>query len=243
MNDSLFFRIYLSVLILFLLGGIGLFMISKKSETTKHLKLKYWVYLFIVCLHLLLLQFCILGFRILSVITLIFGFYEILKLFPVLKNSGKLSVLLCSILCFAMVCWLYFRFVMLNCNVILFVYLLVVTFDGFAQLFGVIFGKTRMLNRISPGKTWEGLAGGLTGSFLVTFLFRNDFNPIWDSLFLSWLLVVVFAFLGDIFASLLKRKAEIKDFSRIIPGHGGILDRFDSLFLAGSAVYLSTLIF
>lgn len=117
--------------------------------------------------------------------------------------------------------------------------------DTGAYLAGRSFGKTKLFERISPKKTWEGSIGGLVLSLSVAYLLSllplfDDVNRI-DWLIIA-LLVVVFGTFGDLFESLLKRNLHIKDSGTILPGHGGVLDRFDGLFLAIPAVFFYLLL-
>jgi phosphatidate cytidylyltransferase len=102
--------------------------------------------------------------------------------------------------------------------------------DTFAYLGGSLFGKNKMIPRISPGKTWEGTVFGVLVSFGVSFLIKNYLvkseTTIWPVL---GILVPVFATIGDLVESMLKRQAGVKDSGNLMPGHGGALDRFDSL--------------
>jgi phosphatidate cytidylyltransferase len=102
--------------------------------------------------------------------------------------------------------------------------------DTFAYLCGNMFGKNKMIERISPGKTWEGTIGGVVISFGVSFLIRNYMQPgsgaLWPIL---GIVVPILATIGDLVESMLKRKAGVKDSGSVMPGHGGLLDRFDSL--------------
>ncbi len=110
------------------------------------------------------------------------------------------------------------------------VILLIWSNDTFAYLSGNFFGKNKMVERISPGKTWEGTAGGLLITFALSFIIRNQLiggtGPLWPIL---GIVVPVMATIGDLVQSMLKRKAGVKDSGTIMPGHGGLLDRFDSL--------------
>lgn len=105
--------------------------------------------------------------------------------------------------------------------------------DTGAYAAGRTLGKTKLLPRVSPKKTWEGLAGGLLVSCLTAWLFSN-----WVGGFTlnQWLILAVsttvFGTLGDLAESSLKRSLNIKDSGTLLPGHGGILDRFDGLFVA-----------
>ncbi|MFT3995148.1 MAG: phosphatidate cytidylyltransferase [Dysgonomonas sp.] len=108
--------------------------------------------------------------------------------------------------------------------------------DSFAYLTGMAFGKHRMFERISPKKSWEGFAGGAIVATASSYAFYSLLaSPHGLSLF-QWmgfaLLVVAFGTWGDLIESLLKRTLGVKDSGNMIPGHGGILDRFDSTILA-----------
>ncbi len=117
-------------------------------------------------------------------------------------------------------------------QVILGTMLLIWTSDSGAYFAGKTFGKTKLFERVSPGKTWEGWMGGTllavgVGYILSLYLDDLDF-PHWLGVAL---IVSVFGVLGDLIESLLKRSLQVKDSGTLIPGHGGILDRFDSLLM------------
>ena len=120
--------------------------------------------------------------------------------------------------------------------------------DTGAYCCGSLFGKHKLFPRISPGKSWEGSIGGgifvLAAAALVWYLtYTYDMNPtgmgMWEWMGLG-LTVVVFGTWGDLVESLFKRTLGIKDSGNILPGHGGMLDRFDSSLLAipAAVVYL-----
>lgn len=118
--------------------------------------------------------------------------------------------------------------------------------DSGAYLVGSAIGKHRLFERISPKKSWEGFWGGLVLSVISGYLmgafFNNIFNGPSAMLFAGLGLVVsVMGTLGDLAESLIKRTAGVKDSSNLIPGHGGILDRIDSLLFAvpASLIYLA----
>jgi phosphatidate cytidylyltransferase len=107
--------------------------------------------------------------------------------------------------------------------------------DSGAYFVGVRFGKHKLAPRISPGKSWEGFAGGLVATLLLALVSSGLLGVAWSDLSLLLLLTAVTALVsvaGDLFESLLKRHAGAKDSSQLIPGHGGVLDRLDSLLAA-----------
>jgi len=110
--------------------------------------------------------------------------------------------------------------------------------DTFAFLIGRNFGKIKFVPALSPKKTFEGTVAGIIGSVAVGCVFAAvyPFLMVYTIVLLSLLLGVA-AFLGDLMASSLKRQAGVKDSGRMIPGHGGILDRFDSLLFTAPLVY------
>ena len=116
--------------------------------------------------------------------------------------------------------------------------------DTGAYCFGSLFGKHRLFERVSPKKSWEGSIGGALVSLLAACAVAHFDSTLSFPQWLGFaLVVVVFGTWGDLVESLLKRQLGIKDSGNILPGHGGMLDRFDSSLLAIPAVtvYLYTL--
>lgn len=116
--------------------------------------------------------------------------------------------------------------------------------DTGAYLIGSLFGKHRLFERISPKKSWEGFWGGFALAVISSFAFS------WFQPEISWykwvgfaMIVVVFGTWGDLVESLMKRTLSVKDSGHILPGHGGMLDRFDSLLMAIPAAYIYIEIF
>jgi len=111
--------------------------------------------------------------------------------------------------------------------------------DVFAYIVGSLIGKTKLYEKISPKKTWEGTIGGTILSVLSAYLLSTIFLSLNLT---NWLvigfLISIFATLGDLTESMFKRQANVKDSGNIMPGHGGILDRFDGLLLAAPAIYV-----
>lgn len=115
--------------------------------------------------------------------------------------------------------------------------------DTSAFFIGRTWGKRKLVSAISPAKTWEGALGGLLIAVVVTvaisripILFSSSPLEYWQAILLGCL-ISVFAQLGDLVESLLKRNMRIKESGKLLPGHGGILDRFDSLIFTGVVVY------
>lgn len=126
-------------------------------------------------------------------------------------------------------------------------FMLVGAFDTGSYIFGKLFGYRKLLPSVSPGKTWEGLAGGFI-SVIAThqvYLLVTGKSMYGDSFYFSIgivLYIAVTALVGDIFVSFLKRTVSVKDTGAILPGHGGFLDRFDGLFFTLLPWYLALLL-
>ncbi|MCA9754265.1 MAG: phosphatidate cytidylyltransferase [Candidatus Eisenbacteria bacterium] len=122
---------------------------------------------------------------------------------------------------------------------VLFPVVLVWAADTGAYAFGILFGRHRLWPSVSPKKTWEGLIGGIVATVLVAVLASGPFGIGFGTLeaVVGGLLVGIAAPLGDLFESRLKRVAGVKDSGRLLPGHGGVLDRFDSVFFAAPVFY------
>jgi phosphatidate cytidylyltransferase len=109
--------------------------------------------------------------------------------------------------------------------------------DTGAYLVGSLVGRHKLIPHISPGKTWEGLFGGVLGAVLAALALSGLLKIGWEEAVLLGVLVCVAAVCGDLVESLIKRAVGVKDSGTIIPGHGGILDRVDSILFVTVAVY------
>ena len=109
--------------------------------------------------------------------------------------------------------------------------------DTFAYFVGYLFGKHKLIPKVSPKKTIEGSVGGILGSTLGCAVFGYIFKLDLTAMILIGGLGSIVAQFGDLFASSIKRYVGIKDYGKLIPGHGGILDRFDSVILVAPFVY------
>lgn len=110
--------------------------------------------------------------------------------------------------------------------------------DCFGQLWGKLIGRKKLCPHLSPGKTIEGFIAGVLSCLIIgLILFKIMYNEITPLLIFVTVAIALSAASGDLIFSYFKRKLGIKDFSNLIPGHGGILDRFDSLIAAAPVYY------
>jgi len=122
---------------------------------------------------------------------------------------------------------------------VLAVFLGVWGFDSGAFFAGHFFGKHKLAPAISPAKTWEGVAGGLVFSIAAALLFTTwPLGVPWYLAILLGILIGIAATLGDLAESLIKRQTHVKDSGQFMPGHGGLLDRIDSLLFAVIVVFI-----
>ena len=173
-------------------------------------------------------------------IIFIISYYEFYKLIVLIKMNLKLSYY--NFICYNILFFIYLSFfviiiynsISLESNdkiFILFILFICILTDVGGILFGKLIGGKK-LTKISPNKTIAGSIGGFALSFLCLYLFLN-FIPN-NSLFNLLILVITTSFfsqIGDLFVSFLKRKAKVKDTGKILPGHGGLLDRIDGILL------------
>lgn len=118
----------------------------------------------------------------------------------------------------------------------------VVMIDSFGYLVGRFFGRTKLIPTISPKKTWEGflasVVGGLAGGFLTGYLTSSS---LWFGLLFA-IAILLSSVLGDLSESLIKRDLNVKDMGDVLPGHGGFMDRLDSMLPSSFVAYLLSLV-
>ncbi len=131
-----------------------------------------------------------------------------------------------------------------NNEIMLGIFILIWINDTFAYLVGRKFGKNKLFKRISPKKTIEGFIGGFISSLIGGYLLSGYFTTLPP---IHWLAIAfvasAFGTIGDLVESMFKRKAEIKDSSNFIPGHGGFLDRLDSVIFATPFIFIYLILF
>ncbi|BAO00414.1 hypothetical protein HHS_04440 [Candidatus Pantoea carbekii] len=211
-------RVYLSALCGLLLSGM--FFIMKFDERHFYpLRILLWISLIWWVIAFILVFFYPISASLWSnsrYLRLLFG---ILTLFPFFAEMIELR------------CYHYSTNHLTGSWYLLFVILLAWSTDSGAYIFGKLFGKNKLIPKVSPEKTWEGLVGGLFCSIIVAWLF-SMLAPIEMKPFMqivSAISIACFSVIGDLTESMLKREASIKNSSNLIPGHGGILDCIDSL--------------
>ena len=229
------------ILLITLFGFIGIW------EFSRMIKLKnYAAYIFFpLALFLMIVRkesFAITGILIITVLSSLFLIYQLFakKEIKFSSDRQKLGTTIRYVIfsmCFLILLPFYEN--TFHPYVVISILSIIWINDSFAFLVGKNFGKNKLFPSVSPKKTIEGFLGGLVFSLLAG-LFISKFNT--DFSMLNWLIisviVSVIGTIGDLVESKFKRQAKIKDSGNIMPGHGGILDRLDSLLFAAPFVYL-----
>ena len=233
--------IYIIILIYFILGGIGFYIINRKKDPNVARKsyIKFVTYFFIINILFFSIVLSPVVFKYLSAVIIIAGFFEIIKLFRG-SNFKHKRFFAYSLFIFLLLSSGFYFFSYLEKELILFTFLVLSIFDSFSQITGQLWGSTKILPHISPNKTLGGLAGGAFVAVASSLLLKDLYEGSVIKLILLSAGIVVFAFLGDLAASYYKRKYNVKDYSNLIPGHGGFLDRFDSFIAGGTWVTFCT---
>lgn len=235
--------IYIIILAYFVLGAIGFYFINRKKsrEDARKNRIKLITYFLIIHILFVGIVFNPVVFHYLAILIIIAGYYEIIGLFIRSTQKSWLFFIL-SLLIYSLLSLGLYNFSLLNKDLILFTFIVLSVFDSFSQISGQIMGKRKLMPDISPNKTIEGLLGGAIIALITAFLVRSLIS--YDLLYLLLVVagILVFAFLGDMLTSYYKRRYQTKDFSKIIPGHGGFLDRFDSLIAGGAWISIISLL-
>jgi phosphatidate cytidylyltransferase len=129
-----------------------------------------------------------------------------------------------------------------NPKILISIFILIWTNDSFAYIVGKSIGKTKLFERISPKKTIEGFIGGVAFTVLVSYLISIYYIQIAEGKVFIWIIIAlivgIFGTIGDLIESKFKRFAGVKDSGKIMPGHGGVLDRLDSVIFVAPIVFL-----
>lgn len=211
----------------FALTMIGLYEYNKAVEHIKSSEIPYLLnYLLAIGVAIASYTGRIGDFRYLLFIYIILSFIQF-----VINNEVKTKDLALSLLGGLYVVFLMsYLYVFAGDFRIWYVFLIASAADIFAYFIGRFFGKRKLAPVLSPNKTVEGFAGGIAGAVICTMIFAKIFDPYnFIPMGLVAALGAVVSVFGDIFASKIKRETGIKDYGNLMPGHGGVLDRFDSI--------------
>ncbi|MDG1261239.1 MAG: phosphatidate cytidylyltransferase [Flavobacteriales bacterium] len=238
--------VHLIVVVLVVIGGVANYLIGRKLNDKASIranKLKFRTYVLLLVIHLVIMEYSSLGYWLFSALIVFIGLIEILMVSKRRITSFRTRSF--SLLIAGLIAFFYLLFVnRFQTEVVLVNFIIVIAFDAFSQLGGKFLGKTKITN-ISPNKTWEGLIVGLMTSVFLAVLLCETTNVTankWVSCAIG-LVIGISCFFGDLLASKFKRIAGVKDFSNLLPGQGGILDRYDSLLATGlSWVIISSLL-
>lgn len=225
----------------FSIGGIWFFISGKKrpEHERKIRSAKYWYYVGIVLVTVFVASLAGLSWFLYCCILIIIAGKEIFSAINSQTFRFKLSV---NIIYVSIASPFLFSFYIFQNKTLIWIYLSVAGFDAFSQLIGQSFGRRKLSPKISPNKSWEGFAGGIGFSILFGVFLFHQWGRDWEESILPAVCIGFIGLIGDLAASWLKRKNNLKDFSNFLPGHGGILDRFDSfIFVISITVIISLL--
>ncbi len=240
----LIWTIYLVILGYFILGAVGFYVINRKKsrEIARKSYIKFGTYFLIIHILFFSISFWPVLFQFWSIVIIGIGSIELARLYG--KSGRQLTgFFFASMLVFLLLSVGFILFGFLKQNLILYGFLIVSIFDSFSQISGQLWGRKPILPTISPNKTVGGIVGGALIALVSSLFLAGLYDASLQERLLLTTGIILFAFLGDAMASLYKRKYKVKDYSQIIPGHGGFLDRFDSLIAGGAWVVIYFYIF
>lgn len=232
--------VYVIMQFYFLLGALLAIYISRKKDISNR-KSNYTKFAF----YYLIVNVMILGtiihgaiFQALTIIIVVISGSELITVFVHHGSRQKSGFFVYSVLVFFIVSTGFILFSFLSREVIVYTYFLVMTSEASAQQSGQLFGERNIFKKLSPNKTLEGVIGSFIIT-LITSVIIHDLVGVTITLSIALgFAISILSITGDLAASYYKRYFGIKDFSKIIPGHGGVLDRFDSLLFVAPFVFI-----
>jgi len=209
------------------IGGIGMYLGNRKVNRSvgRQRWLKYWAFILITSFIVCSIWFHF--FLPVVIVVILAGYFELLRTIR-LTGYAWLAIAAYSIVAAG----LLFYEVNFRRELQFFVYLQILSFDAFSQVVGQLIGKTVIAPKVSPSKTVEGLLGGIVFCVLASLLMSSWIHITIAQAVIFGLFTSVTGFAGDMLASFYKRVAGIKDYSNLLPGQGGFLDRFDGFMMA-----------
>jgi phosphatidate cytidylyltransferase len=232
----------LTITILFLTGGTGIFFINRKltADLRKKNWKKYFFYLLIIST---VLASIIIDRRVFAGLFILINSVGLLEMMTISNktdlSSANKKFLYTSFFVFGSILTFFSVFIQLPKEIIVYTYTIVLVFDGACQVTGQLLGRNKIAPVISPNKTREGFIYGSLIAVITAVLIRDLAGFAVGAAALSGLVICLSSFAGDLLASLFKRKFGTKNFSNILPGHGGMFDRFDSFMTSGAIIGLS----
>jgi phosphatidate cytidylyltransferase len=229
------------------IGSIEFYKILEKNELSHNIKygafVNIWVYTILSLFFIEIIDFHWIALCIPILILLVLLEFFIKDTIPYQNISSTLFALFYITLPFAALNYLSFNEAIYskielgtNWSLLLGYFIILWTNDSAAYATGRLFGRTKLFERVSPKKTWEGFIGGVGFAVLAGYLF----SYFTESSSFHWMIMAViigvFGTLGDLSESLLKRSGNVKDSGNILPGHGGVLDRFDGILLSAPLI-------
>lgn len=229
------------------IGSIEFYKILEKNELSHNVKYgaftNIWVYTILALVFIEVIDFYWLALCIPMLVLLVLLEFFVKDNIPYQNISSTLFALFYITLPFAALNYLSFNEeiyskinLSTNWSLLLGYFIILWTNDSTAYATGRLIGRTKLFERVSPKKTWEGFVGGVAFAVLAGYLFAY----FTESSALHWMVMAViigvFGTLGDLSESLLKRSGNVKDSGNILPGHGGILDRFDGILLSAPLI-------
>lgn len=235
--------VYCIILIYFLLGGVGFYFINRKKDHgfARKSNIKFASYFFIINILFFSIVLNPIAFQYLSFLIIGVGMFELFRLYYQ-SDYNHLWFYFFSLLIYAVLSTGFLLFGSLQKELILFSFIVLSIFDSFSQITGQLWGRKKLFPKTSPNKTLGGFIGGGLIAIGSALLLKSLYSGTELKTLVLTFGIVLFAFVGDLAASFYKRKFNVKDYSNLIPGHGGFLDRFDSFIAAGAWVAFSVYI-
>lgn len=230
---------FIVIVLLSVVAGLGFLLINRRlaSDQKKENWKKYFYYLLIISV---VLSSVMVDRKIFTALIIFINSVGLIEMMTLSSKSdhtdSRKLFMLVSLGIFALIFLFFSVFILLPTIIIVYTYTIVLVFDGACQVTGQLFGRNKLVPSISPNKTWEGFIYGSVIAILTALFLKDMGNFSFIKSVLFGLMVCLSSFAGDLLASLYKREFTAKNFSNILPGQGGMFDRFDSFMASGALV-------